>query len=90
MSLDETYEQMQSFLQALEEFNDSLRTSLTELEAQHDRVSPLWNDQNRRNYDAIWGPFLQTMKHYNVSEGPGYVEFLNIKLHALRRYLYGD
>jgi uncharacterized protein YukE len=90
MSLDETYVQMQNFEKALRDFNMNLRASLAELEAQHDKVSPIWNDQMRKKYDAIWGPFLQTMKHYNVSEGPGYIEFLNIKLHTLRRYLYGD
>jgi uncharacterized protein YukE len=90
MSLDETYAEMRNFEKALIDFNERLRASLAELEAQHDKVSPIWNDQMRKKYDAIWGPFLQTMKHYSVSEGPGYVEFLNIKLHALRRYLHGD
>ena len=59
------------------------------LEAQHENVSPHWQDEMRRHYDAVWGPFLETMKHYVASEGPSYVEFLNIKIHALGRYLYG-
>ena len=90
MSLDETYAEMQNFEKALRAFNEQLRASLAELEKQHDKVSPLWNDQMRKKYDAVWGPLLQTMKHYSASEGPGYVEFLNIKLYALRRYLDGD
>jgi len=89
MSMDETYIQMQRFEQNLRSFNDSLKSSLHELEAQHESVSPYWQDEMRRNYDAVWGPFLETMKHYVASEGPGYVEFLNIKIHALGGYLYG-
>lgn len=89
MSMDETYIQMQRFEQNLRSFNDSIKSSLKELEAQHENVSPHWQDEMRRNYDAVWGPFLETMKHYVASEGPSYVEFLNIKIHALGRYLYG-
>jgi uncharacterized protein YukE len=89
MSMDETYTQMRRFERTLRDFNESLKSSIKELEAQHDHVSPHWQDEMRKQYDAVWGPFKETMKHYVMSEGPGYVEFLNIKLHALRRYLQG-
>jgi uncharacterized protein YukE len=89
MSMDETYIEMQNFERTLRAFNEQLKASLNELEAQHENVSPHWQDEMRRHYDSVWGPFLQTMKHYVASEGPGYVEFLNIKIHALRRYLQG-
>jgi uncharacterized protein YukE len=89
MSMDDTYVQMQKFEQNLSSFNQSLKASLDDLQAQHDHVSPMWQDEMRRHYDAVWGPFLETMKHYVASEGPGYVEFLNIKLYALGRYLRG-
>jgi hypothetical protein len=89
MSMDEQYVQMQNFERALRAFNENLRTSLTEVQAQHDNVSPHWQDEMRKHYDAVWGPFQETMKHYTASEGPGYVEFLNIKLHSLRGYLQG-
>ena len=88
-SLDETYFAMQNFRQLLGQFNDSLRSSLAELEAQHGIVSPHWQDQWRKEYDAIWGPFEETMKRYVSTEGPNYLEFLNIKSEAMRRYL-GD
>lgn len=89
MSMDDTYVQMQNFERNLRSFNEHLKSSLNELQAQHDNVSPHWQDEMRKHYDSVWGPFLETMKHYVASEGPSYVEFLNIKLHALRRYLQG-
>jgi len=89
MSMDEQYTQMQYFQRALINFNEHLHASLAELQAQHDNVSPHWQDEMRRHYDAVWEPFQETMKHYAASEGPGYVEFLTIKLHALGRYLQG-
>lgn len=89
MSMDEQYAQMQHFQKQLIVFNEELRSSLTELQSQHDKVSPYWQDEMRKHYDAIWEPFLEMMKHYSATEGPGYVEFLSIKLYALRRYLQG-
>jgi uncharacterized protein YukE len=89
MSMDEQYAQMQNFQRALIAFNEHLRASLAELQTQHDNVSPHWQDEMRKHYDSVWGPFQETMKHYVASEGPGYVEFLSIKLHALGRYLQG-
>lgn len=87
--MDEQYFAMQNFRQLLIQFNESLQSSVSQLEAQHDRVSPHWQDEWRKEYDAIWGPFEETMKRYVGSEGPNYVEFLNIKSEALRRYLFG-
>lgn len=89
MSMDEQFEQMKKFEDTLRVFNEHLRSSLNELQARHDDVSPHWQDEMRKQYDSIWGPFRDTMKRYTASEGPGYVEFLNIKIRALRRYLQG-
>jgi hypothetical protein len=88
--IDETYYSMQNFRQLLIQFNDSLRSSVMDLEAQHDSVSPLWQDQWRKDYDMIWLPFEETMKGYLTTGGPNYVEFLDLKSEAMRRYLFGD
>lgn len=90
MSMDEQFAQMQNFERTLRAFNEHLTASMNELQTQHDNVSPYWQDEMRRNYDSVWGPFQETMKHYIASEGPGYIEFLNIKIKALWGYLYGD
>ncbi len=83
------YELGMRFVKMLMDFNMSLRASMLELGKAHEAVSPLWQDDMRKHYDQIWEPFHQTMKHYDKVEGPGYVEFLHIKMHATRRYLQG-
>jgi uncharacterized protein YukE len=87
--MDVQYEQMKRFQQALIAFNESLRASMRDLEREHDRVSPHWQDQMRAQYDALWEHFSQTIKHYCVVEGPSTVGFLAIKIHATERYLNG-
>lgn len=87
--MDEQYYAMQNFKGWLIRFNEALQSSVAELEAEHDKVAPYWQDEWRKEYDAIWGPFEETMKRYIGSDGPNYVEFLNIKSEALRRYLFG-
>jgi hypothetical protein len=87
--MDEQYYAMQNFRQLLTQFNDSLRSSVANLEAEHVRVAPYWQDSWRKEYDAIWGPFEETMRRYINSEGPNYLEFLNLKSESLRRYLFG-
>lgn len=89
MSMDETFIQIQQFERTLRSFNDDLKSSLDELNAQHEYVSPYWQDEMRKHYDAVWKPFYGEMLFYVAVEGPSYVEFLNIKIHALRRYLQG-
>jgi len=44
----------------------------------------------RLTYDRDWLPLEEGMKHYLTVEAPDYVEFLHIKIHALRGYLYGN
>jgi hypothetical protein len=88
--IEETFHSMQDFRQLLVQFNDSLRSSVKDLENQHDSVSPLWQDQWRKDYDMIWLPFEETMQRYLNSGGPNYIEFLDLKSDAMRRYLFGD
>lgn len=87
--MDEQYFAMQNFRQSLSAFNDSLRSSVSALEAEHAKLAPYWRDSWRQEYDAIWGPFEETMRRYINAEGPNYLEFLNLKSEALRRYLFG-
>jgi len=89
MSMDEQYQQMQIFTTTLMEFNGHLGASVNDLKKNHDHVSPLWQDEMRKRYDVIWGPFEEKMKYYLNVESQNYVEFLHIKLHALNLYLRG-
>ncbi len=89
MSMDELFEQMKYFEEALVEFDNKLRVSMEDLRSHHDYVSPHWQDEMRREYDGQWNPLNEIMEHYLNREGPSYVEFLEIKLHKLYKYLYG-
>jgi len=90
MSMDDQHREMQNFRQSLIEFNESLKRSMLDLKTQHERLSPLWDDEMRRHYDAQWEPLYNMMRRYVEAEGRDYVEFLSIKMHALEQYLYGN
>lgn len=90
MSMDDQYREMVNFRQNLVEFNELLQKSMRDLERQHERLSPLWQDEMRRHYDQQWDPLKITMEMYVTVEGPNYVEFLSIKAFALESYLYGN
>lgn len=89
MSMDEQYAQMLQFHNALHQFNDHLRASIEGLGAQHELVSPHWQDEMRRTYDAHWNPLAEAMRTYLQREGPSYLEFLARKLRYMEGYLYG-
>lgn len=88
-SMNDQFEQMGLFQDALIRFNDQLRGSMRELERRHDHVSPHWQDDMRKEYDRQWEPLSNIMKRYLNRESQAYVEFLHIKLRSLRIYLNG-
>jgi hypothetical protein len=88
-TMNDQFEQMRLFQDALIRFNDQLGGSMRELERRHDYVSPHWQDDMRKEYDRQWSPLSDIMKRYLNRESRAYVEFLSIKLHALGRYLHG-
>jgi uncharacterized protein YukE len=89
MSLDDTFRQMQKFHSSLSRFNDLLLASMRELQANHDKVSPFWQDEMRREYDSQWQEFDEMIKQYLSRTAPNYVQFLDAKLRDLGKYLHG-
>jgi hypothetical protein len=89
MSLDEQFEQMRYFAEALEVFNERLRASVVDLSHKHDTINPLWQDSFRRKYDLEWNEFEERMKAYIQREAPTYTQFLEDKLKNLYSYLFG-
>lgn len=87
MSMNDTFREMKNFHAELSRFNESLRSSMTDLQKNHDQVSPLWQDDMRKEYDSQWREFDETMKNYLKREAPAYVQFLDQKLRALAAYL---
>ncbi len=89
MSLDDTFRHMQKFHAELSRFNDMLLASMSDLHAHHDQVSPLWQDEMRRDYDSRWQKFDEMMKQYLNRTGRSYIQFLDTKLRDLSKYLRG-
>jgi hypothetical protein len=89
MSMDDQYRQMRIFTDELRNFNVRLLSSVKDMEKYHEVVSPVWQDEMRKTYDALWGPFKDMMDNYLHNEAPRYIEFLETKARALERYLYG-
>jgi len=90
MSMDDQLAQMERFLHDLRGFNDQLASAARELAAAHDRVSPLWQDSFRREYDALYAPFAERLERYHTQEAPAFEAFLHEKIAALHRYLFGN
>jgi hypothetical protein len=88
-SLDDVYERMDAFARALARFQESLAASLTQMQARHDAVDPLWQDAARRHYDLHYGPLHEMLVQYLRVHGPDYLRFLEEKLRALEAYLHG-
>ena len=87
--MNEQLDYLRIFQKQLISFNKALRQSLHDLQKSHDHVAPMWRDDMRKDYDRQWKSFKQMLENYDKREGPRYVEFLSIKIHALERYLSG-
>jgi hypothetical protein len=89
MSMDDQLAQMERFRHDLRAFNERLAAAAHELSTAHDRLSPLWQDSFRRDYDALHTPFAERLDRYRTQEAPAFENFLDQKTAALRRYLFG-
>jgi hypothetical protein len=87
--MDEQLAQMERFQGDLRTFNERLSAAARELLAAHERLSPLWDDSFRREYDALYLPFAERLDRYRAREAPAFEQFLAEKSAALRRYLFG-
>jgi uncharacterized protein YukE len=87
--MDDVFERMLLFRQVLQKFQNSLEMSLADLQARHDAVDPLWQDQARRFYDQHYGPLHAQLLRYVQQKGPDYLQFLEDKLRAIDAYLHG-
>jgi hypothetical protein len=89
MSMDDQLAQMERFQRDLRTFNERLNAVARELVAAHERLSPLWDDSFRREYDALYQPFAERLERYRAHEAPAFEHFLREKSAALQRYLFG-
>jgi hypothetical protein len=89
MGMDEIFATMTRFEEELEKFNQNLQNSFKDLDQQHEKVNPLWDDTMEKEYKQKWTPLEESMKQYVTKDGRNYVEILLYKLNAIKRYLYG-
>jgi hypothetical protein len=88
-SMDDVHRELLIFNEELTKFNEHLVNQLHELCSCHDLVSPMWQDEMRRTYDAIYDHLFHEIKKYSENDGPEYVDFLGEKVMLAKRYLYG-
>ena len=87
-NMNDQFEQMGYFRDALIRFNENLKASMRDLGKHHEDVSPHWQgDDMWKEYQSQWQPLDESMQRYLKKESIDYVEFLSIKQHALGRYL---
>jgi hypothetical protein len=89
MSMDDQFRELELFERELDRFNQNLAGYWQDVEAKFDDVSPLWQDEYRREHDLVWDSLQTEMKRYLNQQSPRYMEFLHSKLQALSRYLRG-
>lgn len=86
-SMDDVFERMMHFQRTLREFTEAFTGTVQEMQRRHDEVSPLWQDQFRREYDVHWDVLQREIDLFLNTRAPQYDEFLTRKLRALANYL---
>jgi hypothetical protein len=87
--MDDVHQALLIFNHELNKFNEHLAASAEDLSRCHDLVSPVWQDQMRRQYEAQYGPLREMIGNYVQRGGPAYIDFLEEKVMLAKWYLYG-
>jgi hypothetical protein len=89
-NLDDTHQALISFSRALIEFNENLALSIREVKSRHADIDGLWNDTVSQRYQAVFGPFAESMDLYVAANAPKLEDFLKSKIAELDQYLHGS
>ncbi len=87
MSANELANAGLQFLDRLEAFNDTLRADIEGVRDTKEKLSQIWNDTVREQFDTYWIPLQEEMQNYLDNIGPNHVETLKPRLEALIQYL---
>lgn len=87
MSMDDTHRELRVFARELEKFNESVRSSVNALQREHDRISGIWNDRFRKEYDRRFDAFKLHMDRYLSQDAKKYERFIKLKGQQIGRYL---
>ena len=88
--MDDQYEQLQLFYREIITFNQMLRASMRDMAQCHDVVDGLWRDEFRKQYDAEWDSYKQTIQRYVERGSFSYEQFLTEQVRDLENYLFGN
>lgn len=88
-SLDEVFEQMRLFQRALQDFDEAIRVSASELAKSHEDVCALWRDEASLRYRQAYEPLADSLDGYVRADAPRFEAFLDAKIGQLDRYLNG-
>jgi len=88
-SLNDVFEQMRLFDQALREFNAELCASSSALTRAHEQTTSLWKDAAALRYQQVYEPLAQSLDEYLRAAAPRFEQFLQAKVSQLEQYLNG-
>jgi hypothetical protein len=88
-SLDDVFEQMRLFQQALREFNEEVSASAGSLQRTHEQASAVWRDEAAVRYERTYAPLQESLNSYLRVEAPRLERFIETKVQQLERYLNG-
>jgi uncharacterized protein YukE len=89
-SLNETFDSLAQFSQALNEFNEAMKASHAEVADKHEALKGIWDDQAAHEYEKVYEPVEATLTEYVNHTAPRLEEFLQTKLRMLDTYLNGS
>jgi len=85
--MNELYEELKQFIQALHMFNSEMATDWDELQIAWNHAAELWTDDDtRRRFEAEWGELATALRMYRQQHGERYEEFLMRKKWQLDAY----
>jgi len=87
MSIDDVQEEIRAFTTTLEQLNENVEKSTSELDAIKDSLSSLWDDSMRQEFESQFEPLETKLKEYIQSTRGDYMELLQSKEHSFGGYL---
>jgi hypothetical protein len=89
MSMNVVRDELKRFERELDRFNDVVRSGVSALEKEHEKIDGIWRDDFRKVYDARWASFGTHAKKYSGREAAKYSSFIRGKIQRIEQYLNG-
>lgn len=89
-TLDDTFEYLRAFGQALAAFNQELMASANDLHKSDEQIGALWRDEGSKPYRQQYEPLSESLDRYLRSDAPRFEHFMEMKIRQLSMYLHGS